>query len=140
VITRFAHGSAETSHPSYQAWSYAALINGFNEAVYNGNIKLNPCAYLHNYKDNGVITLFGSEPFSSLLRTSNIKMFRHEWVWYKDKSGNFMNCKFEPMKVHENIFIRSSIFPAYRTGRLFFSSILHSFNYPSSLIKKSLNT
>lgn len=56
VVTRFAHGSAETSHPSYQAWSYAALINGFNEAVYNGNIKLNPCAYLHNYKDNGVIT------------------------------------------------------------------------------------
>jgi hypothetical protein len=56
VITRFAHGSTETSHPSYQAWSYAALINGFNEAVYDGNIKLNPCAYLHNYKDNGVIT------------------------------------------------------------------------------------
>lgn len=56
VVTRFAHGSTETSHPSYQAWSYAALINGFNEAVYNGNIKLNPCAYLHNYKDNGVIT------------------------------------------------------------------------------------
>lgn len=55
VITRFAHGSVETSHPSYQAWSYAALINGFNEAVYDGNIKLNPCAYLHNYKDNGVI-------------------------------------------------------------------------------------
>lgn len=56
VITRFAHGLVETSHPSYQAWSYAALINGFNEAVYEGNIKLNPCAYLHNYKDNGVIT------------------------------------------------------------------------------------
>ncbi len=56
VITRFAHGLVETSHPSYQAWSYAALINGFNEAVYDGNISLNPCAYLHNYKDNGVIT------------------------------------------------------------------------------------
>lgn len=56
VVTRFAHGAVETSHPSYQAWSYAALINGFNEAVYGGNIKLNPCAYLHNYKDNGVIT------------------------------------------------------------------------------------
>ena len=56
-------------------------------------------------KDNGAIVLFGSEPFSSLLRTSNIKMYRHEWIWYKDKSGNFMNCKFEPMKVHENIMI-----------------------------------
>lgn len=56
-------------------------------------------------KDNGTISLFGSEPFSSLLRSSNIKLFRHDWIWYKDKSGNFMNCKFEPMKVHENIMI-----------------------------------
>lgn len=56
-------------------------------------------------KDNGVIALFGSEPFSSTLRVSNIKMFRHDWVWHKDKSGNFMNCKFEPMKVHETISI-----------------------------------
>ena len=56
-------------------------------------------------KDNGAIVLFGSEPFSSYLRLSNIKLYRHEWIWYKDKSGNFMNCKFEPMKVHENIIV-----------------------------------
>ena len=45
----------ETSHPSYQAFSYAALINSFNQTVYEEDIKLNPCAYLHNYNDNGVI-------------------------------------------------------------------------------------
>ena len=56
-------------------------------------------------KDDGAIVLFGSEPFSSYLRLSNIKLYRHEWIWYKDKSGNFMNCKFEPMKVHENIIV-----------------------------------
>lgn len=56
-------------------------------------------------KDNGTIVLCGSEPFSSLLRTSNIKLYRHEWIWNKDKSGNFMNCKFEPMKVHESIMV-----------------------------------
>ncbi len=56
VSTRFAHGEKETSHPSYQAWSYASLLTSFNEAVYNADIELRPCAYLHNYTDDGVIT------------------------------------------------------------------------------------
>ena len=49
VATRYMRGEAEVSHPSYQAWSYAALLTGFNEAVYDGGIELQPCAYLHNY-------------------------------------------------------------------------------------------
>ena len=50
VATRFAQGRVqETSHPSYQAWSYAALLEGYNEAVYKEGIQLSPCAYLHNY-------------------------------------------------------------------------------------------
>ena len=56
VSTRFAHGEQETNHPSYQAWSYASLLMSFNEAVYNADIGLQPCAYLHNYTDDGVIT------------------------------------------------------------------------------------
>ena len=36
-------------HPSYQAWSYAALIKDYNEYVQNADIELHPCAYLHNY-------------------------------------------------------------------------------------------
>jgi len=55
VSTRFQHGNQLTSHPSYQAWSYAALLEGFNEAIYNGKILLSPCAYLHNYKMDDVI-------------------------------------------------------------------------------------
>ncbi|WMT18102.1 DUF2075 domain-containing protein [Parageobacillus toebii] len=39
----------ETTHPSYQAWSYASLIKDYNENVQNDDIKLYPCAYLHNY-------------------------------------------------------------------------------------------
>lgn len=45
----------EGPHPSYQAWSYAALLEGFNEAIYEGEIRLRPCAYLHNYRRDGVI-------------------------------------------------------------------------------------
>lgn len=39
----------DTTHPSYQAWSYSALIRDYNENVQNDNIQLYPCAYLHNY-------------------------------------------------------------------------------------------
>jgi DUF2075 family protein len=53
VVTRFAHGNSERPHPSYQAWSYAALLESFNEAVYEGAIQLRPCAYLHNYPAHG---------------------------------------------------------------------------------------
>lgn len=56
VRTRFAHGDADTSHPSYQAWSYASLLRDFNEAVYESGLALNPCAYLHNYMDDGSLT------------------------------------------------------------------------------------
>lgn len=45
-------GNREVTHPSYQAYSYAKTIEGFNEAVAEENIKLIPCAYLHNYKQD----------------------------------------------------------------------------------------
>ena len=56
-------------------------------------------------KDDSTILFFASQPFCTELIHSNINMFRHEWIWQKDKSGNFMNCKFEPMKVHEHILV-----------------------------------
>lgn len=45
----------EGTHPCYQAWSYAALLEGFNEAIEESSVDLRPCAYLHNYLDDGVI-------------------------------------------------------------------------------------
>lgn len=55
VVTTSFYGGADTPHPSYQAWSYAALMQGFNETVYEENIQLKPCAYLHNYIEDDVI-------------------------------------------------------------------------------------
>jgi DUF2075 family protein len=46
----------EGPHPCYQAWSYTALLEGFNEAIYASGVGLRPCAYLHNYADDGVIS------------------------------------------------------------------------------------
>lgn len=42
-------GIREVPHPSYQAWSYASLINSFNQTIQEENIRLYPCAFLHNY-------------------------------------------------------------------------------------------
>ena len=54
-------------------------------------------------KDNAMICLFGSQPFSSALVMSNPKMFRHEWIWIKNRGSNFANTVREPMKEHEHI-------------------------------------
>ena len=56
-------------------------------------------------KPNGAIVLFGSEPFSSALRMSNIKNYKYDWVWDKKKAGNIMLCKYQPMKTTENVMI-----------------------------------
>lgn len=56
VITTFKNGPKETLHPSYQAWSYKRLLEDFNQTVQEEHIGLHPCAYLHNYEDDGVIT------------------------------------------------------------------------------------
>lgn len=53
----------EGAHPSYQAWSYAALLEGFNEAVHETSIALRPCAYLHNYVDDGIINHAHYKPY-----------------------------------------------------------------------------
>jgi DUF2075 family protein/phage repressor protein C with HTH and peptisase S24 domain len=55
VRTRYSGAEQDVLHPSYQAWSYAALLTGFNEAVYGCGMNLSPCAYLHNYTADGEI-------------------------------------------------------------------------------------
>ena len=52
-------------------------------------------------KPNGAIVLFGSEPFSSALRMSNIKNYKYDWIWEKSKATNFFNSKNTPLKKHE---------------------------------------
>ena len=54
-------------------------------------------------KPNGAIVLFGSEPFSSALRISNIKNYKYDWIWDKVISSGFLNAKLMPLKKHEII-------------------------------------
>jgi len=64
-------------------------------------------------KPNGAIVLFGSEPFSSALRMSNIKNYKYDWVWCKAIGANPLLCKKRPMKYHENILVFYKKQPTY---------------------------
>ena len=56
-------------------------------------------------KPNGAIVLFGSEPFSSALRMSNIKNYKYDWIWEKDKGTNFAISNKQPLRKTENIIV-----------------------------------
>lgn len=59
-------------------------------------------------KCDGVICLFGIEPFSSLVRTSNLKMYRYDWIWKKSTNTNFAQAPYMPLKNYENIMVFSN--------------------------------
>lgn len=80
VVTYVGGGNRKVAHPSYQAMSYAHLINDYNEAAQEGPIYLFPCAFLHNYRiqeDDPIVDshydeylgeapVFGAEDFAKL--------------------------------------------------------------------------
>ena len=74
-------------------------------------------------KPNGAIVLFGSEPFSSALRMSNIKNYKYDWVWDKISVSNPQLAKYQPLKHQENI--------------MGFSNKTHNY-YPQGLVKTGL--
>lgn len=59
--------------------------------------------YKRIIKDNGAIVLFGAEPFSSLLRVSNLSWYKYDWVWDKVKGTGFLNAKKQPLRNHEMV-------------------------------------
>lgn len=63
--------------------------------------------YWRLLKPNGVIALTASQPFSSTLIMSQLKYYKHEWIWIKNRGSNFANTVREPMKEHEQILIFS---------------------------------
>lgn len=64
-------------------------------------------------KPNGAILLFGQEPFSSLLRASNIKNYKYDWYWKKERLTNVFQVKRRPGKVIENISVFYKKQPIY---------------------------
>ena len=64
-------------------------------------------------KDNGIIALFGSEPFASHLRMSNTKSYKYDWYWIKEKGKGHLNAKKMPLKSVETISIFYNKPPTY---------------------------
>ena len=64
-------------------------------------------------KPNGAIVLFGSEPFSSALRMSNIKNYRYDWKWDKVRGSNFATVKKRPFNSFEDIAVFYKKQPTY---------------------------
>jgi site-specific DNA-methyltransferase (adenine-specific) len=56
-------------------------------------------------KKRGAIVLTASQPFTTLLISSNLKMFRYEWIWERSHGSGYLNANKMPMKAHENILV-----------------------------------
>ena len=95
-------------------------------------------------KPNGAIVLFGSEPFSSLLRVSNLKNYKYDWTWNKIKPGAFAVAKYRPLGNTENISVFSlskhNYYPIMeaqkpRTGKIYASSDSASVKYNDGVLR-----
>jgi site-specific DNA-methyltransferase (adenine-specific) len=61
--------------------------------------------YKRLIRDDGTVALTASQPFTSALVMSNPAMFKHEWIWIKNRGSNFANTIREPMKEHESVLV-----------------------------------
>jgi site-specific DNA-methyltransferase (adenine-specific) len=87
-------------------------------------------------KDNGAIILFGSQPFTSLMITSNLKDFRYCLVWEKNKFSDFLNAKRKPMKINEDIAIFYKKLPTYNPQYVYYTPYTR-WNTQSAVDKQS---
>ena len=69
--------------------------------------------YKRVIKKNGAIVLFGSEPFSSKLRMSNLNWFKYDWIWVKTKPTGHLDANLKPLKAHELISVFYKSNPIY---------------------------
>ena len=70
-------------------------------------------------KENGAIVLFAAQPFAAVLATSNLKLFRYEWIWEKPAATGFFNAHFQPLRAHENILVFYKSKPTFNPIKTF---------------------
>jgi site-specific DNA-methyltransferase (adenine-specific) len=87
----------------------ADLPYGTTQNRWDSAIPLQPLweAYLRVCKKTAAIVLTSSQPFTSVLVTSKRELFRHEWIWIKNRGSNFANTVREPFKEHETVLVFS---------------------------------
>ena len=90
------------------------LPYGTTDCAWDSVIPMEPLweQYRRILKHQGSVLLFGSEPFSSMLRMSNLKWYKYDWIWKKDTPSGYQHAKNMPMKDYEII----SVFSAASMG------------------------
>lgn len=81
-------------------------------------------------KDKGAIVLTASQPFTSMLIMSNIKMFKYSWVWYKTRPSGHIHAKNKPLRIHEDVCVFSKGTTVHKG-----QSMRRMHYYPQGLIK-----
>ena len=61
--------------------------------------------YKRVIKNNGVIVLTSSQPYTSILTCSNMEWFKYEWIWQKNQGSNYATVRYQPFKEHESVLI-----------------------------------
>lgn len=109
VETYVAGANRRVVHPSYQAWSYASLISDYNSQVQELEVKLHPCAYLHNYLrvENDPLDaqqysdILNDSPAFTKGQRSQLRKFIKQYIKTGDDSKNLFyidNGKIKPSK------------------------------------------
>ena len=76
--------------------------------------------YKRIVKRGGIIALFGSEPFSTMLRAENLDWFKYDWIWEKEQSSSGLTAQTQPLKKHEIISVFYQTYSeAYDTTNMF---------------------
>lgn len=100
--------------PTLEAESIDAIIAdvpyGTTSCAWDSVIPFAPMWECIKYliKPRGAVLLFGSEPFSSMLRLSNMDWYKYDWVWRKSKPNGWQHAKNKPMKADEDVIVFSS--------------------------------
>lgn len=91
------------------------LPYGITKCEWDKEIDLNKLWEQYNriIKDNGAILLFGTEPFASKVRMSNLKMYRYDWIWEKTAATGHLNANKMPLRASENIMVFYKKLPIY---------------------------
>lgn len=111
-ITIF-HGDCLEVMPTFPDKSFDMILcdlpYGTTACKWDAVIPFEPlwAQYERIIKDIGAIVLTASQPFTSALVMSNPKLFKHEWIWIKNRGSNFANTVREPMKEHESVLVFS---------------------------------
>jgi DNA modification methylase len=97
-----------------QGMSYQDAVRYFNENATDGIWE----SLKRITKKNGAIVLFGTEPFSSTLRSSNLASYKYDWYWNKNHGANFAQANKRPLNVIETISVFYQKPPTYNSQKI----------------------